>query len=104
MRAALGEGQNLDRDTVYGLTSMVIWSLLLVVTGLYVSLLLRVDNQGEGGLLALFGLLRRSLKSSRVVVAATVVAMVGAAMFLGDSVITPAITVLSAAEGLEVAS
>jgi KUP system potassium uptake protein len=104
MRAVLGEGHDLHRDTVYGLTSMVIWALLLVVTGLYVSLLLRVDNQGEGGLLALFGLLRRSLTGSRMAVAGTVVAMVGASMFLGDSIITPAITVLSAAEGLEVAS
>jgi len=105
MRTVLGEGGTLDRETVYGLTSMVIWSLLLVVTGLYVTLLLRVDNEGEGGLLALFGLLRRSIPGgSRLAVAATLVAMVGAAMFLGDSVITPAISVLSAAEGLEVAS
>jgi KUP system potassium uptake protein len=104
MRAVLHEGHDLQRDTVYGLTSMVIWSLLLVVTVLYVSLLMRVDNQGEGGLLALFGLLRRSLSGGRIAVAATVVAMIGAAMFLGDSIITPAITVLSAAEGLEVAS
>jgi KUP system potassium uptake protein len=103
MRAILGEGDDLSRDTVYGLTSMVIWSLLLVVTGLYVMLLMRVDNEGEGGLLALFGLLRRRLPAGRVTVAATLVAMVGAAMFLGDSIITPAITVLSAAEGIQVA-
>jgi KUP system potassium uptake protein len=104
MRTVLGEGDDLHRDTVYGLTSMVIWSLLLVVTGLYVSLLMRVDNEGEGGLLALFGLLRRALRDGRLLVAATFVAMIGAAMFLGDSIITPAISVLSAAEGLEVAS
>jgi KUP system potassium uptake protein len=104
MRSVLHDGGDLHRDTVYGLTSLVIWSLLLVVTGLYVSLLMRVENEGEGGLLALFGLLRRSLTGGRVAIAATFVAMVGASMFLGDSVITPAITVLSAAEGLEVAS
>ena len=104
MRTILGEGGGLGRDTVYGLTSMVIWSLLLVVTGLYVSLLLRVDNEGEGGLLALFGLLRGGAAGGRVVLLGTFVAMVGAAMFLGDSIITPAISVLSAAEGLEVAS
>jgi KUP system potassium uptake protein len=104
MRTVLGEGRNLQRDTVYGLTSMVIWSLLLVVTALYVGLLLRVDNEGEGGLLALFGLLRSRVGTGQVAVGVTVVAMVGAAMFLGDSVITPAISVLSAAEGLEVAS
>src|SRR4051794_7795037 len=104
MRAVLGEGGDLHRDTVYGLTSMVIWSLLLVVTGLYVGLVLRVDNEGEGGLLALFGLLRRVLRGRRLMVAATFVAMAGAAMFLGDSVITPAISVLAAAEGLKIAS
>lgn len=104
MRAVLGEGGDLRRDTVLGLSSMMIWSLLLIVTGLYVGLLMRVDNEGEGGLLALFGLLRRAGVGGRLAVAATFVAMVGAAMFLGDSVITPAISVLSAAEGLEVAS
>jgi KUP system potassium uptake protein len=83
---------------------MVIWSLLLVVTGLYVALLLRVDNEGEGGLLALFGLLRGGAVRGRTLLVGTFVAMVGAAMFLGDSLITPAISVLSAAEGLEVAS
>ncbi len=104
MRSVLGEGGDLTRDTVYGLTSMVIWSLVLVVTCLYVGLLMRVDNEGEGGLLALFGLLRGTLPSRRVALAATFVAMIGAAMFLGDSAITPAISVLSAAEGLSVAS
>lgn len=104
MRAVLGEGEHLNRDTVYGLTSLVIWSLLIVVTGLYVGLLMRVDNEGEGGLLALFGLLRRAGTGRRLTVAATFVAMLGAAMFLGDSIITPAISVLSAAEGLKIAS
>jgi KUP system potassium uptake protein len=103
MRTVLQEGADLHRDTVYGLTSMVIWSLLLVVTGLYAGLLMRVDNEGEGGLLALFGLLRRAAGNRRLL-GATFVAMIGAAMFLGDSVITPAISVLSAAEGLKVAS
>jgi KUP system potassium uptake protein len=104
MRTVLGEGGDLRRETVYGLTSLVIWALLLVVTGLYVNLLMRVDNDGEGGLLALFGLLRSGVRGGRIAVAATFVAMVGAAMFLGDSVITPAISVLSASEGLKVAS
>jgi KUP system potassium uptake protein len=103
MRSVLSEGGDLNRGTVYGLTSMVIWSVLLVVTGLYVSLLMRVDNHGEGGLLALFGVLRGGAPRGRIAAAATFVAMVGAGMFLGDSVITPAISVLSAAEGLEVA-
>ena len=103
MKAVLGEGNQLDKATVYGLTSTVIWALLLVVTGLYVGLLLRVDNDGEGGLLALLALLRRTTRGTRVAVVAVFVGMVGAATFLGDSIITPAITVLSAAEGLTVA-
>lgn len=102
MRTILGEGVRLDEATVYGLTSTVIWALLLVVTILYVGVLLGRDNEGEGGLLALLGLLRRS--RTRALGAITVLAMAGAAMFLGDSVVTPAISVLSAAEGLEVAS
>ena len=104
MRTILGEADRLDTATVYGMTSTVIWSLVVVVTVLYVGVLLGTDNDGEGGLLALLGLLRSSGASARVVGAATVLAMVGAAMFLGDSVVTPAISVLSAAEGLEVAS
>jgi KUP system potassium uptake protein len=89
-------------DYVLGSTSAIIYSLILVVTVLYVRFLMRADNKGEGGLLALFGLLRRSKLTPRTLAVFTVVAMVGAAMFLGDSVITPAISVLSAVEGLEV--
>ena len=104
LRGILKEGNDLSRDTVYGLTSMVIWSLIIVVTVLYLNLLMRVDNEGEGGLLALVALVRRTTKRTRTVTAVSVLGMVGASMFLGDSVITPAISVLSAAEGLEVAS
>jgi KUP system potassium uptake protein len=89
------------RPLVYGMVSTIIWSMTLVVTLLYVRLLLRADNDGEGGLLALIGLLRRSLQPGRLLGAASLLGVFGAAMFLGDSVITPAISVLSAAEGLE---
>ena len=89
-------------EYVYGSTATIIYSLTLVVTVLYVRFLMRADNRGEGGLLALFGLLRRSTLKARTLGVLTVVAMFGAAMFLGDSVITPAISVLSAVEGLEV--
>lgn len=88
---------------VYGMTSTIIWSMGLIVTVLYVQLLLRADNDGEGGLLALLGLLRRTTKSARAAAVLGFMGMFGAAMFLGDSVITPAISVLSAAEGLELA-
>ena len=104
MRTILGESGPITRDTVLGVTSTVIWSLVLVVTVLYVGVLLRKDNDGEGGLLALLGLLRRARTSAKLLAVTTVVAMVGAAMFIGDSVITPAISVISAAEGLETAS
>lgn len=104
MRTILGEADRIDTASVYGLTSTVIWSLVVVVGLLYVSLLLRTDNEGEGGLLALLALLRRTTDRARTRAVVTVVAMAGAAMFLGDCVITPAISVLSASEGLEVAS
>lgn len=88
------------------MTSTILWTLVLVVSILYVRLLLRTDNDGEGGLLALLGLLRRTLGRTRggqkAAATFTVLGMLGAAMFLGDSVITPAISVLSAVEGLEV--
>ncbi|MGN6446149.1 KUP/HAK/KT family potassium transporter [Amnibacterium sp.] len=86
---------------VYGSTSTIVWALTLVVTVLYVRYLMRADNDGEGGLLALFGLLRRVGVRGRALGVFTVVAMLGAAMFLGDSVITPAISVLSAVEGVK---
>src|SRR5206468_8476348 len=83
--------------------SAVIWSLTLVVTVLYVGILLGSDNDGEGGLLALVALLRRTASGPRAVAALTLVGAGGACLFLGDSVVTPAISVLSAAEGLRVA-
>ncbi|GAA2003295.1 KUP/HAK/KT family potassium transporter [Nakamurella flavida] len=91
----------LDKVMVLGTVSMLIWSLFLVVTVLYVRLLMRTDNAGEGGLLALFGLLRLSGGGPRITQVCAVLAMIGAATFLGDSVITPAVSVLSAVEGIE---
>jgi KUP system potassium uptake protein len=89
-------------EFVYGSTATIIYALTLVVTVLYVRFLMRADNHGEGGLLALFGVLRRSRMKKRTVAVFTIVAIVGAGMFLGDSVITPSISVLSAVEGLKV--
>ena len=91
----------LDKVMVLGTVSMLIWALTLVVTVLYVRLLMRTDNAGEGGLLALFGLLRLSGAGPRATRICAVLAMIGAATFLGDSVITPAVSVLSAVEGIE---
>jgi len=97
-----GQGR-IGTAEVYGATSTLIWSMAVIVSLLYVRLLMRTDNDGEGGLLALVALLRRNVSTTRAAVVATGAGMVGAAMFLGDSVITPAISVLSAAEGLEIA-
>jgi KUP system potassium uptake protein len=87
------------RETVLGLISLVIWTLMLIVTIKYVLLLLRADNNGEGGTLSLMSLAQRGLNRGRG--ALMVVAMIGASLFYADSVITPAISVLSAVEGLK---
>ncbi|KAB1645074.1 hypothetical protein F8O05_02125 [Gulosibacter chungangensis] len=92
---------HLDQTISYGMVSTLIWSLILIVTVLYVTILLRTDNAGEGGLLALLGLIRQLPNRAARRGVWVVLAGVGAAMFLGDSIITPAISVLSAVEGLE---
>lgn len=93
-----------DQD-VLGVISMVVWCLIVIVTVLYVGIILRADNQGEGGILSLANLIHRKLGStSRQAAIAIVLAIVGASLFYGDSLITPAISVLSAFEGLKVAS
>jgi KUP system potassium uptake protein len=87
---------------VYGVLSLIVWSLVIVVTLKYVLVVMRADNRGEGGILALTALaLRRSGRKRWLVAAA---GMIGAALFYGDGVITPAISVLSAVEGLKVAT
>ena len=92
-------GGPLTRDIVLGVLSMILWSLFLVVTAKYVLILLRADNNGEGGTLSLAALAMRALGRRTTLV--FVLGMIGAAMFLGDSFITPAISVLSAVEGLK---
>jgi KUP system potassium uptake protein len=91
--------QAVPRDTVLGVLSLIVWSLLLVVTVKYVIILLRADNNGEGGTLSLMALAQRVLGRGRGYILAG--GIIGAAMFYGDSVITPAISVLSAVEGLK---
>ncbi|WP_211275504.1 potassium transporter Kup [Actinoplanes rectilineatus] len=89
---------------VYGVVSLIFWSVMIVVTVTYVLLALRVDNDGEGGIMALITLLRRAGKKIEPRKAAflAAVGLFGAALFFGDSMITPAISVLSAVEGLKV--
>ncbi len=99
---AAQHGGPLTREIVLGVLSMILWSLFLVVTAKYVLILLRADNNGEGGTLSLTALAMRALGRRTNLV--FVLGMVGAAMFLGDSFITPAISVLSAVEGLKFAT
>ncbi|HEY9111465.1 MAG TPA: potassium transporter Kup [Rhodanobacteraceae bacterium] len=90
--------------SVFGVLSLVFWSLLLVVTLKYVIFVMRADNKGEGGIMALLALAQRSVRGMpRLRWLVALVAIFGAALFYGDGVITPAMTVLSAVEGLKVA-
>jgi KUP system potassium uptake protein len=98
-------GAGLSAPAVYGVLSMIFWVLTLVVSIKYVLIVLRADNEGEGGILALLALALRPLPAQgRMTTIAVSLGLFGAAMFYGDSVITPAISVLSAVEGLEVIS
>src|SRR3981189_3308974 len=87
---------------VLGVLALILWALIVVVTVKYVLILLRADNNGEGGTLSLTALASRALGRRTALV--FLLGAVGASMFLGDSVITPAISVLSAVEGLKLAN
>ncbi len=90
---------------VYGVISLIFWSVTLVVSLKYVAFILRADNDGEGGVMALAALARQATQSrGKLVAVALLLGVFGASLFYGDSVITPAISVLSAVEGIEVAS
>ncbi|MDG6347695.1 potassium transporter Kup [Luteimonas sp. 8-5] len=92
-----------NHDTVLGILSLVFWALTMVVTVKYVTVIMRADNEGEGGIMALMSLAQRRLKpGSRSVYLVGILGIFGASLFFGDGVITPAISVLSAVEGLEV--
>jgi KUP system potassium uptake protein len=87
---------------ILGCLSLIFWSLIMIVTIKYVLLVMRADNRGEGGILALMALALRSVKTERMRHLVALVGIGGACLFFGDGVITPAISVLSAVEGLEV--
>jgi KUP system potassium uptake protein len=100
--AASGHAGEVTRDIVIGVLSLILWSLILVVTCKYVFILLRADNNGEGGTLTLVALAQRSIgRGSKKVL---ILGAAGAALFYGDAIITPAISVLSAVEGLKLAT
>src|SRR5689334_24891919 len=97
------EGDIPNHIAVMGSLSMIFWALILVVTVKYVLIIMRADNNGEGGTLALAALAHRSPGMTRKTKAAIGIgAIVGLALFFGDGMLTPAITVLSAVEGLKV--
>jgi KUP system potassium uptake protein len=95
-------GGPIGREAVLGVLSLIIWALAIVVTLKYVIILLRADNNGEGGTLSLTALASRAI--GRRTTPVFMLGIIGAAMFYGDSVITPAISVLSAVEGLKLAT
>jgi KUP system potassium uptake protein len=94
----------ISADNVYGVVSTIFWSVMIIVTLTYVMLVMRADNNGEGGIMALITLLRRwtDPRNRRVAMFLAGLGLFGAALFFGDSMITPAISVLSAVEGLKV--
>ena len=98
-------GMPVTTFNVLGILSLVLWSLLIVVALKYITFIMRADNKGEGGIMAMMALAQRATRqyprTRKLVILA---AVLGAALFFGDGVITPSITVLSAVEGLEVAA
>ena len=95
-------GEAITPGNIYGVLSLVFWSLILVISTCYVSVFLRADNDGEGGVLALLSLLKRQDKKMSRWLFLT--GIIGAGLLLGDGMITPAISVISAIEGLKVIS
>ncbi len=90
----------MDPLQVMGVLSLIFWALILVVTVKYVLITMRADNRGEGGSFALLALIRRVAPSARLLPAISMAALLATSLFYGDAVITPAISILSAVEGL----
>src|SRR5436309_11337170 len=105
VRQSLVDFGDMSDHAILGALSLIVWALVIVVTVKYVIVIMRADNRGEGGLLALTALvLRTTDRGSRRYLWIMAAGLVGAALFYGDGVITPAISVLSAVEGLKVAT
>jgi KUP system potassium uptake protein len=97
-------GVGVTRIEILGVLSLIFWALILIVTVKYVLLVMRADNHGEGGILALMALAQRGTVGTAMRTALGLIGVGGACLFFGDGVITPAISVLSAIEGLDVVS
>ncbi|WP_408901798.1 potassium transporter Kup [Roseomonas gilardii] len=106
LRAALVHfaSDGLERWEILGVLSLIVWSIIIVVTVKYVLIVLRADNRGEGGILALMALAQRAVGTERGRHIVALIGIAGACLFFGDGIITPAISVLSAVEGLKVIS
>ncbi|HEY7962747.1 MAG TPA: KUP/HAK/KT family potassium transporter [Steroidobacteraceae bacterium] len=103
LESALGAAGRFNAEAVLGVLSLIFWSLAISVTLKYITVIMQADNEGEGGILALFALAqRRLITGSTWAKVAVAMALVGTAFFFCDALITPAISVLSAVEGLEV--
>lgn len=97
-------GLTLTSADVRGIISLILWSITLIVTIKYVTLLMRVNNHGEGGIMALVGIIRKRNFSKKQLGFLTLTGLLGISLFYGDGVITPAISVLSAVEGISLIS
>ncbi|MEA2274285.1 MAG: system potassium uptake protein, partial [Solirubrobacteraceae bacterium] len=96
-------GLDPSREAVFGVVSLIFWAITVIVSVKYVTFIMRADNDGEGGIMALIALIQRSnLRSRGAQIALVLLGVFGASLFYGDGMITPAISVLSAVEGLEV--
>src|SRR5690348_6449771 len=105
VRQSLVDFGDLSEHAILGALSLIVWALVLVVTVKYVIVIMQADNRGEGGLLALTALvLRTTSRGERRYLWIMAAGLIGAALFYGDGLITPAISVLSAVEGLKVAT
>ena len=93
------QGGALERHEVFGVVSLIFWALMIVVTLKYVVFVMQMDNKGEGGTLSLMALAQRALGKRTPLL--FIIGIAGASMFYGDALITPAMTVLSAVEGLK---
>jgi KUP system potassium uptake protein len=99
---ALFGATHVSDGAIIGCLSLIFWSLILIVTIKYVMLVMQADNRGEGGILALMALAQRGITNPRARQAVALIGIIGAGLLFGDGVITPAVSVLSAVEGLEV--
>lgn len=97
-------GLTLTARDIQGIISLILWSITLIVTIKYVTLLMRVSNHGEGGIMALVGLVRQTRSRKKSLALFTLIGILGVSLFCGDGIITPAISMLSAVEGMKVVS